>query len=280
MKATQTAFAEPWSGPLRILAGADGDQLSERGRIERSCAMGRLVSGLYPHVSGRWQETSVWLTLAGQSLSSAGEMAVLNGANRALVETDAGWELIQFQRAELVDVETWKLSDLLRGQQGSEGAMMAGASAGARILFLTGAEQRLDVADWERGLELEWRAGEWQGDYTHAAVAARPWSPAHLTLGWHAGDIALAWVRRARLDGDGWGAGNPPVEGSETYRLRVTGGVLDREWDVTTVGAVYTATAQAADFPAGGLARIDVAQVGPNGEPGGWTGVDVAIPAP
>ena len=138
------AFAEPWGGPVAILGGADADQLTVRGRIERPCAMGRLVSGLYPHVSGRWQETSVWVSLAGGSLSSASEMAVLNGANRALVETEAGWELIQFRDAELVDVETWKLSLLLRGQQGSEDAMAAGAPVGSRIVFLTGAEQRLE----------------------------------------------------------------------------------------------------------------------------------------
>lgn len=273
------AFAEPWGGPVRILAGADADQLSERGRIERPCAMGILVSGLYPHVSGRWQETSVWVSLAGGSLASASEMAVLNGANRALVETEAGWELVQFRDAELVDVETWKLSMLLRGQQGSEDAMAAGAPVGSRILFLTGAEQRLSVADWERGLELEWRAGEWLGTYAHEAVAARPWSPAHLSLGWLDGDIALAWVRRARKDGDSWGAGNPPLEGSEAYRVRVTGGESERAWEVTAAAAIYPATEQVVDFPAGGLARIDVAQLGPNGEPGGWTGVDVAIPA-
>lgn len=163
----------------------------------------------------------MWVSLAGGSLAAASEMAVLNGANRVLVETEAGWELVQFRDAELVDVETWKLSMLLRGQQGSEDAMSAGAPVGERILFLVGAEQRLSVADWERGLELEWRAGEWAGAYAHEAVGARPWSPAHLSLGWLDGDIALAWVRRARKDGDGWGAGNPPVEGSETYRVRV-----------------------------------------------------------
>lgn len=42
------AFAERWGGSVAILGGADADQLTVRGRIERPCAMGRLVSGLYP----------------------------------------------------------------------------------------------------------------------------------------------------------------------------------------------------------------------------------------
>ena len=158
--------------------------------------------------------------------------------------------------------------------------MAAGAVTGSRILFLTGAERRMDVAGWERGLALQWRAGDWASAYQHEGVAGRPWSPAHLRLAWQDGDLALAWIRRARKDGDGWGAGNPPVEGVEAYRVRVTGGESDREWDVTQTAAIYPATEQVVDFPAGGLARIEVAQLGQNGEPGGWTGVDVTIPAP
>jgi hypothetical protein len=169
---------------------------------------------------------------------------------------------------------------LLRGQQGSDDALAAGAPVGARFLFLTGAEQRLSVAGWERGLALQWRGGEWVGAYAHDGIAGWPWSPAHLSLAWQAGDIALAWVRRARKDGDGWGAGNPPVEGAEAYRVRVTGGESDREWDVTAAAAIYPATEQVVDFPMGGLARVEVAQLGLNGEPGGWTGVDVTIPPP
>ncbi len=274
------AFAEPWVGPVILRAGADADQLTERGRIERPCAIGRLVTELYPHVSGRWQETAVWVTVAGGALSSATEAAVLNGTNRALVETGDGWELIQFQEAELVDVETYKLSRLLRGQQGSEEAMSAGAAVGARVVLLTGAERRMEVAGWERGLELLWQAGAWDDVFVHDARAAQPWSPAHLEAAWSGGDVALSWIRRARKDGDGWGAGNPPVEGAEAYRVRVSGGASIREWEVVSTSTSYLAAEQVADFPAGGLALVEAAQIGPNGEPGAWTGVHVTIPAP
>jgi hypothetical protein len=122
----------------------------------------------------------------------------------------AGRELIQCAGAELVDVETWKLTRLLRGRQGSEPANAAGAVIGARILFLTGAEQRLEVADWERGLALEWRVwrgsadeqAAWSGGGTHEAFARRMWSPAHLHAEWSGGDLELRWIRRARRGGD------------------------------------------------------------------------------
>jgi hypothetical protein len=173
------AFADPWIGAVTFSAGADVTDLTPRGRVERPCAMGRLASALLPHVSGRWQEASVLVTLAGVTLSSRSDGAVLNGANAALVETGAGWELLQYREAELVDVETYRLSGLLRGQQGSEPAMATGASIDSRIVFLTGAEVRLNVADWERGLDLQWRVSRgasddpaaWSTIQSHTAMA-------------------------------------------------------------------------------------------------------------
>jgi hypothetical protein len=281
------AFADPWTGPITLSAGADATQFRQRGRIDRPCAIGRLTSALYPHVSGRWQDASVWVSVPGAGPVSRTEAAVLNGANAMLVETMDGWELIQFAVAELVDVETYRLARLLRGQQGSEPAMMAGAAAGARVVILTGAECRLDVADRERGLELEWRAwrgnlddpGAWDGEAAYVAAAARMWSPAHLQASWSGGDLTLSWVRRARRGGDAWGPGEPPNEAAEAYRVRIlNGGDELRSWTTAAPTATYTAAQQASDFPAGGTAGIEVAQLGADGEPGAPAAIVVTIP--
>lgn len=282
------AFVDPWTSSVFFSAGSDATMLSERGRIDRPCTMGRLVSDLYPHVSGRWQETSVWVSVSGDGLSSRSEGAVLNGANIALVETEVGWEMLQFLEAVLVDVDTYKLSGLLRGQQGSEDALAAGAVAGSRIVFLTGAEVRLQIVDWERGLDLQWRAGReslaaagvWSSTYSHQGVASRAWSPSHLTAAWIGSDLSMTWTRRARKDGDAWTPGEPIHEWPEAYRVKVSGGVSARQWDVSEGLATYAASDQATDFPAGGSALIEVAQIGANGEPGGWTVLEMAIPAP
>ncbi len=282
------AFVDPWVGRVVFSAGSGLTLLGERGVVERPCMMGHLVSGLYPHVSGRWQEASVWVRVSGDGPSSRSEAAVLGGANVAFVETEAGWELLQFLEAELVDVETYRLSGLLRGQQGSESAMAAGAPVGARIVFRTGAEQRLQVADWERGLELQWRAGResggvasaWSSSLSHEDVASRAWSPAHLAANWVGGDLSLNWIRRARKGGDPWVAGQPGHEWPEGYRVRVSGGVSSRQWDVMETSTTYPASQQVGDFPAGGASLIEVAQLGANGEPGAWTALEVAIPGP
>ena len=153
---------------------------------------------------------------------------------------------------------------------------------------MTGAEQRLELADWERGLELEWRAWRslpeapdaWSGQNVHDGVGSRGWSPAHLRADWLEGDLAVSWIRRARKGGDSWGAGEPPHETAERYRVKVSGvsGVL-RELDVAEPLCVYSASDRAADFPSGGEALFEAAQLGANGEPGAWAALTVEIPA-
>ena len=166
--------------------------------------------------------------------------------------------------------------------------MAAGAPVGSRIVFRTGAEQRLHVADWEHALELKWRAGResgdatgaWSSSFSHEGVALPAWSPSHLAANWVGGDLSLNWIRRARKGGDPWVAGEPAHEWPEAYRIRVSGGISSRQWDVVEASATYPASHRVADFPAGGAALIEVAQLGANGEPGGWTELELAIPAP
>jgi len=123
-----------------------------------------------------------------------------------------------------------------------------------------------------------WEAGAWIGVVIHDARAAEPRSPAHLRAVRSGDDLALSWMRRARKDGDDWGAGNPPVEAVEAYRGRLTGGASIREREVVSPDADCHGAEQVTDFPAGGLALVEVTQIGSNGVPGPWTGVQVTIP--
>jgi hypothetical protein len=43
---------------------------------------------------------------------------------------------------------------------------------------------------------------------------------------------------------------------------------------------LYQADDQATDFPTGGEAMIEIAQLGRDGEPGAWTSLSVTIPPP
>jgi hypothetical protein len=80
---------------------------------------------------------------------------LLKGAKAALVETPAGWQLIQFEAAGLLDVDKCRPSRLLRGRQGGEPALAAGAPTGARIVFL----KRRGTAAGCRGPRIWLRTG-------------------------------------------------------------------------------------------------------------------------
>ncbi len=72
------------------------------------------------------------VALYGGALASVSDMRVLDGGNVAAVLNPAGdWEILQFANAELVGERTYKLSQLLRGQAGSDFAMADPLPAGA-----------------------------------------------------------------------------------------------------------------------------------------------------
>jgi hypothetical protein len=279
------AFSKPWVGPVVVSAGPDVAALRPRGQVDQPCLIGRLLGSLSPHVSGRWQDAEVSVRLPAGALAWRSDADVLNGANAALVETPAGWELIQFVHAELTGSQTWRLARLLRGQQGSEHAMAPGAGPGARVLFLSGAERRLDVAEWEQGLELVWRA--WRrspaepaasGALQTAGEVRRPWSPAHFRTTWEGADIRLAWLPRGPL-GDGWDA-EPELPSPELYEIAaLSGGAELRRWRSSSRTTLYPAVWRSADRPDGGPIRFEVASLGAGDLAGRKAALELDLPA-
>lgn len=174
--------------------------------------MGQRVRGLYPHVSGRGQEISVRVRAVG-GLSSRSEGAVLNGANVALFKAGVGGKV--FLEAAVVDDQTYKLSGLLGGQQGSEDALAAGAAAGPRSVFLTGAERRLEAADWELGAatamaggsRIVCRSAVWNADYSQEAAMKSNGEAGMVALSFD-GEMgrgrSVADLDQARPDRRGW----------------------------------------------------------------------------
>jgi hypothetical protein len=93
--------------------------------------------------------------------------------------------------------------------------------------------------------------------------ALRPLAPAHLRKRLVGGDLAFAWIRRARVGGDIWDGEVPSSEGAERYRVRVLDGpAVLREVEVSAATFVYAAAMRTADAPSG-AARIEVAQGSP-----------------
>jgi hypothetical protein len=258
------AGLEPWRD-LDVQAGADAAGLTARAHLTQPAGIGETLTDMAAGPLHRLDRAGrLTVRMEGAALESRPLRAVLAGANAlAIGAPDGDWEIVQFLDAELVDAETWTLSGLLRGQAGSDPAMAAPRPAGAPVVVLGEGLARAQVAQSERGLPLIWRAGPAGGPpggeattevtFIWRGLALRPWSPAHPRLAaGEGGDLVFRWIRRARLDGDGWDVEPPLSEEAERYRIEILDGeTVVRAAETDTPAFVWTAAMQAADFPAG-----------------------------
>ncbi len=119
---------------MALHGGASIDSLTQQAVAEPLTTAGTLTAPLRPGVVGRWDETGVLhARIERQELQSRAAEAVLSGANLLAVRSADGWELAQCRRAELVGGDAWRLSGLLRGQQGTEAGAAGAAEAGALL---------------------------------------------------------------------------------------------------------------------------------------------------
>ena len=192
------------------------------------------------------------------------------GGNALALETaPSTWEVLQFGLATIVTTGRWKLARLLRGQSGTEDAIVPSAAIGSRIVFLGSALVPLPVTEAELGMPWNWRIGPVSraaGDAINLALSftpqgrgLRPWSPVRIKGGWQgSGDIILSWLRRTRsLAGDSWNAPEVPEvplgEAAEAYDVEIlTGGgsVVRTVSGLGLAAWTYTAAMQTADLGA------------------------------
>ncbi|MEQ8746941.1 phage tail protein [Pyruvatibacter sp.] len=271
------ALASPWPGSVSVYRSAGDDGFVLDSAVSAPAVMGETEWDLYPGPSNRWDRgNKVRVRMFNGELESASALAVLGGANVAAVGTQAqGFEVIQFQTAELVAPDTYDVSLMLRGQAGTEMQIANPLSAGSRFVLLTGALRQVGLSAGERGFPFNWRYGPSPLDmsspsYTtqqssFAGVGLRPLSPAHVRATRSAnGDVQVTWKRRTRINGDAWEQLDVPLgEDEERYELDViNGGLAVRTLSSVTPTAVYPQADQIADFGAMPASlTIDVFQI-------------------
>ncbi|WP_244505604.1 phage tail baseplate protein [Methyloceanibacter stevinii] len=187
--------------------------------------------------------------------------------------------------AALVEAGTYDLSILLRGLNGTEGAMRDPVPAGARFLLVNSSVTALNLRPDDVGLALNYKYGpvsesfesDTYGSVSYAAqgLGLRPLSPVHIQGKRDAatGDWFLEWIRRTRFGGDSWeGLEVPLGEDVELYRLDILdepGGSVLRSVDSNTPSFAYSAAMQSDDFGAPQWnVPLRVAQVSPVYGPG------------
>ena len=253
------AYAKPWRRmAVSVSAGTEGYQA--RAVLEQPGKIGALIAALPPGLSGRFNHAgAIEIDLPYGDLASMAELAVLNGSNRLAIKAANGtWEIAAFAQAEETAPGRWRLTKLLRGLAGTEDAMQAGAEAGSDVVILDAAVVSLGLGQQERGLQLNWiaeAAGAQTakvGPFAFAGGmrAETPLSPVHIRARRTVDGVQLRWVRRGRIDADGWDASDIPLdEAEERYRIELMqAGTVRRTTDVDEPVWLYAASDELADF--------------------------------
>lgn len=268
------AYATPWPGGILLFRSASSSGFSLDAIVATPSRIGFTDGDFYSGPLWRWDKSNgLYLTLIAGTLESKTELEVLNGANALAIENQDGeWEIVQFVNAELLGPRRYKLTQLLRGQMGTEGAMRGFAHlstapvlAGARVVILDASLVQPGLSFDQRTLTFTYRYGP-QGEpfsdpayveETRAfeALGLRPFAPVQLRGRRQAnGDWLLTWKRRTRVGGDDWAQSEVPLgEESESYDIEIyamNGTTLKRTLTSATQSVTYTAAQQTSDFGA------------------------------
>jgi hypothetical protein len=257
------ALQQPWPGGIAIYSSPELSGYRLKAIAPSAATLGATLTSLSAGPRGRWDRANVLrVSLGYGTLTSASLLQVLAGANAAAIQTPGGdWEVLQFTTAKLVAPLTYDLSGFLRGQAGTDAALMAAIPAGSSFVLLNSAITAVDLTASETRLPLNWRYGPSSrgiGDGTYGAsphaftaVGLRPLAPVRVKSQRAAsGDLTLTWIRRTRIGGDSWDQVEVPLsEESERYEIDVlSGATVLRTLSVATPTATYAAADQLADF--------------------------------
>jgi len=273
------AHAVPWPGEIAVYRSPSTDGFDLLATFGTRARIGTLVSDFYAGPTSRFDlGNALVVDLQTGTLESVTDLTLFGGANALALESAPGvWEIVQAGAAELIAPGRYRLTRLLRGQRGTEGAMGNPAPASARVVVLDTALASLPIAEADLGVPWNWRIGPASrpvSDETYVAqaftpegVGLRPFSVAHVEQPWRrprtAGDLTIRWTRRSRaLAADSWGGLEVPLaEEVEAYEIEILdGATAKRVLSTATTNVVYTAAAQAADW---GVRRFDVEYLRP-----------------
>ena len=269
------ATARQWPGNVAVYASGGETNFRLNTLMPLRATMGGTQNDMAharPGVVDRGQALQV--TLTSGVLESVDEADLLGGANLAAIGDGSAdrWEVFQFARVELIAPQTYLLRDRLRGQAGSDGMMPDVWPAGSQFVLLNSVPRQIELSPNLLRIAQTYRigpAGRPLNDPSYVqrtesfdGNGLRPYRPCHLRLEEETGALRFGWIRRTRINGDGWTEFDVPLaEESEQYQLRILqNGVVLREELVDRASWTYTAQMRAGDGAAG-PALISVAQV-------------------
>jgi hypothetical protein len=280
-------FADPWPGAVTLWRERPGGGFEAAATATRCAIVGETLDALPPGPIWRIDHVNALrVAMRGGTLQSVAREAMLAGANRLALRGEGGWEIVGFEKAELVGEGVWRLSTLLRGLGGEEALASRLSPPGATVVLLDEALTPLAAGVGRVGLPTLWRAvaagrdpsdplaREWTT--TPSDLALRPYAPVHPTARRTVEGVRIAFVRRGRRDADGWTSVDIPLgEEREAYRVEILAGAqIRRVIETTTPAALYAGADELADFGASQTTlTLRIAQIGAAVGPGfAWAG--------
>jgi hypothetical protein len=264
--------ATPWPGTVALYSAPEDDGYSLNRLMNERAIIGVTQTPLAAALAGVWDRGEpLRIKVKGGSLQAVSETRLLGGANAMVIGDGETWEVIQFADVSLIAAGEYEISQRLRGQVGTDGIMPEVWPAGSQVVLLDSAPKQITLTPAARGLSKHYRIGAASkayddSSYYHkecafAGVGLRPYAPAHLRATSSGADLQISWIRRTRVDGDGWEAIDVPLgETSEGYLLRIVeAGVIRREVILEGPAYSYTATLRATDVT--GPFEVHVAQL-------------------
>ena len=276
---------DPWPGSVAVYDAPQDSDYVLNTVIAARAVIGVTEAPLTRAPAGRIDRgAGLDLRLFSGALSSISDAQLLAGGNLLAIGdgSPGNWELLQFRDATLIGENRWQIAHRLRGQAGSDGIAPDAWPTGSIVVLLDGVPQQIALAVAERRVERHYRIGparRFYDDPTYTLVRAafdgnglRPYAPAHLRSAGSAagtGALDLSWIRRTRIDGDGWDALDVPLgEEREAYLVRVEqAGSILRETEVSAPHWTYSSAQRSADGITGAF-EITVAQVSDRYGPG------------
>lgn len=262
-------YAVPSPGEIAVWRSPSTDGFSFLTSFAGQASTGTLVSDFFAGPTSRFDHGNVLIVdLVSGTLENVTDLTLFGGANALAIESAPGvWEIVQAGTAELIATGRYRLTRLLRGQRGTEGAIGNPAPAGARVVLLDESLAALPISEADLEIPWNWRIGPtsrpitdetWVAtNFTPEGVGLRPFSIAHVEQPWRTprtpGDLTIRWKRRSRaLAADRWGGLEVTLgEELEGYEVEILdGAIVKRVQSTTTTSAVYTAADQTADWGA------------------------------
>jgi hypothetical protein len=201
--------------------------------------IGTLVSDFYAGPTSRFDlGNALVVDLLTGTLESVTDLTLFGGANALAIESAPGvWEIVQAGAAELLAPGRYRLTRLLRGQRGTEGAMGNPAPAGARVVVLDTALASLPIAEADLGIPWNWRIGPASRPVSDETYVAQAFTPEGIRAAAVLGRpcrAAMAQAARARRSDDPLDAPVPRARGRQLGRAggaagRGTGSLRGRD---------------------------------------------------